>query len=112
MPPGVAVEFYGLWALCRLLDLTDSSKARSLLGSPDAILATSETKQFPLWSKQRGTEVWRLPREWPGKRDRNFVGHLGGFFGSLPPPFAQSNFAAPFFCGQFLKASLVSNPCR
>jgi hypothetical protein len=72
MPEAVTVELYGLWALCRLLDLTDSRKAREFLGEPDAILATSETKQFPLWTKQNGTAAWKLLNELRLSGDRSF----------------------------------------
>jgi hypothetical protein len=62
-PEPTTLELYGLSALVRLLDLTDSSKARELLGPPDAILATSESRQFPLWTSQNGNAAWKLLNE-------------------------------------------------
>lgn len=72
MPAAITLELYGLAALERLLDTTSHKKARELLGEPDAILATSEARQFPLWTKQNGTAAWKLLNELRIAGDRSF----------------------------------------
>lgn len=71
MPAATTLELYGLAALARLLD-TDWRKARKLLGDPDALLAGSETKHFPLWTKENGSAAWRLLNELRLDGDRSF----------------------------------------
>lgn len=70
-PEPTTFELYGLAELARLLD-TDHRKAHELLGSADAILATSETKHFLLWTKQNGTAAWKLLNELRLAGDQSF----------------------------------------
>jgi hypothetical protein len=71
-PAPTTLELYGLAELARLLDLTDDKKARELLGPPDAILATSESREFPLWTKENGNAAWKLLNERRLAGDRSF----------------------------------------
>jgi len=70
-PAPTTLELYGLIELARLLE-TDFRKVRGLLGPPDAILATGESREFPLWIKDNATAAWRLLNERRLSGDRSF----------------------------------------